>query len=94
MQPLLPQLAEKLVSGFANSRLGCFLWVTSSVVREFSDERDLVDPATTEAIYQFFEQQCLTMLRALDKVPPEDLPDGNISPPPDRLLTDSVLNSD
>ncbi|KAI9774581.1 MAG: Nuclear import receptor [Geoglossum simile] len=89
MQPLLPQLAEKLVSGFANSRLGCFLWVTSSVVREFSDERDLVDPATTEAIYQFFEQQCLTMLRALDKVPPEDLPD--VIEDFFRLLIDALL---
>ncbi|KAH0559558.1 hypothetical protein GP486_003923 [Trichoglossum hirsutum] len=89
MQPLLPQLAENLVSGFASSRLGCFLWVTSSVVREFSDERELVDQATTEAIYQFFEQQCLTMLRALDKVPPEDLPD--VIEDFFRLLIDALL---
>ncbi|KAH0534220.1 hypothetical protein FGG08_007196 [Glutinoglossum americanum] len=89
MQPLLPQLAEYLVSGFANSRLGCFLWVTSSVVREFSDERELIDRETTEAIYQFFEQQCLTMLRALDKVPPEDLPD--VIEDFFRLLIDALL---
>lgn len=73
--PLLPQLAEKLASGFAASKQGCFLWATDSIVREFSDGQESVDEQTVAAVYQFYEQQATTFLRALNDVPPEELPD-------------------
>lgn len=75
MAPLLPALAEKLGSGFAKSRQGCFLWATDSIVREFSEGAEYVDTATTAAIFAFFEQQATAFLRALNELTPEDLPD-------------------
>lgn len=73
--PLLPQLAEKLSAGFTNSRQGCFLWATDSIVREFSDVSDYVSRETTDQIYVFYESQATAFLRALNDLPPEDLPD-------------------
>ncbi|KAF2763128.1 ARM repeat-containing protein [Pseudovirgaria hyperparasitica] len=73
--PLLPQLAEKLVAGFAASRQGCFLWATDSIMREFSEGQEFVQPHTVAAVYQFYEQQATNFLRALSEVPPEELPD-------------------
>ena len=76
MTPILPALAEKLATCFAASKQGCFLWTTDAIVREFSEGTEYVDAQTTDAIYQFFEQQAISMLRALNDVAPEDLPDG------------------
>lgn len=76
MAPLLPQLANKLAAGFSKSRQGCFLWATDSIVREFSYGAENVDEDTTNAIFQFFEQQATTFLRALNALAPEELPDG------------------
>jgi transportin-3 len=73
--PLIPQMAEELRQGFAQSKQGCFLWATDSIVREFYDEAEGVQPGYAEAVYQFFEQQATTFLRALNAVPPEELPD-------------------
>ncbi|KAK4629527.1 hypothetical protein CLAFUW4_07856 [Fulvia fulva] len=87
--PLLPQLAEKLSSGFGTSRQGCFLWATDSVVREFSDVSDYVSRETTDSIYAFYEQQATTFLRALNDLPPEDLPD--VIEDFFRLTTDVLL---
>ena len=87
MKPLLPALAEKLASSFAASKQGCFLWTTDAIVREFSEGAEFVDEQTSQAIYQFFEQQAISMLRALNDVAPEDLPDGDhppISPLPSQ----------
>lgn len=75
--PLLPSLAEKLAEGFTTSKQGCFLWATDSIVREFPAGAEHVDESTTNAIFQFSEQQTVTFLRALSDVPPEQLPDGN-----------------
>lgn len=80
-QAILPALAEKVASCFAASRQGCFLWTTDAIVREFSEGAEFVGEATSTAIYHFFEEQAVSMLRALNDVPPGDLPDG----------TDSVL---
>ncbi|KAI9888089.1 MAG: Nuclear import receptor [Watsoniomyces obsoletus] len=88
-QPVLPVLADKLVSSFAASRHGCFLWATDAIVREFSEGTEFVDPATTEAIYQFFEAQALTVLRALNVLPPTDLPD--VIEDFFRLLVDALI---
>lgn len=73
--PLLPQLADKLSAGFTASRQGCFLWATDSIVREFSDVSDYVSREVTDQIYVFYEQQATAFLRALNDLPPEDLPD-------------------
>ena len=74
--PLLPALAQQLASGFENSRQGCFLWATDSVLREFAVGVEFVDASTSQAIYSFFEQQALAFLRIMNGLPPEDLPDG------------------
>ena len=74
--PLLPSLAQALASGFENSRQGCFLWATDSVLREFALGADFVDAATSQAIYNFFEQQAVAFLRIMNDLPPKDLPDG------------------
>lgn len=75
MSPLLPTMANKLATGFATSKQGCFLWVTSAILREFSEDRDHVDEQTTEAIYSFFEEQSKTTLRTMSSLPPKDVPD-------------------
>ncbi|GMF69914.1 unnamed protein product [Aspergillus oryzae] len=76
MTPLLPTLAESLANGFQASREGCFLWATDAVVREFSEGADLVDPGTSRAVFQFYEQQAIAFLRILNDLPPENLPDA------------------
>lgn len=78
--PLLPQLAEKLASGFTASRQGCFLWATDAMVREFTDESPDVSKETLNAIFTFYQQQATTFLRALNDLPPEELPDGKLAP--------------
>ncbi|KAL4914093.1 armadillo-type protein [Aspergillus aurantiobrunneus] len=75
MSPLLPTLAQSLASGFEVSREGCFLWATDAVVREFSEGAEFVDPATSRAVFQFYEQQATAFLRTLNDLPPENLPD-------------------
>ncbi|KUJ10344.1 ARM repeat-containing protein [Mollisia scopiformis] len=89
MAPLLPQMANKLASGFATSKQGCFLWVTSAILREFSEDREHVDDQTTEAIYAFFESQATNMLRMMSDLPPQDLPD--VIEDFYRLLVDALL---
>ena len=54
MTPMLPELANKLAGGFASSRQGAFLWVTAAILREFSEDREHVDPSITQSIYAFF----------------------------------------
>ena len=76
MSPLLPNLAQNLAEGFQASREGCFLWATDAIVREFSEGAEFVDQATSNAVYQFFEQQTVAFLRTLNELPPEQLPDG------------------
>ncbi|KAI9930223.1 hypothetical protein ASPWEDRAFT_100894 [Aspergillus wentii DTO 134E9] len=75
MIPLLPTLAQSIASGFEVSREGCFLWATDAVVREFSEGSEFVDPSTTGAVFQFYEQQAITFLRILNDLPPDSLPD-------------------
>lgn len=82
MTPLLPTLAHSLASGFEASREGCFLWATDAVVREFSEGAEFVDPATSLAVFQFYEQQAVAFLRTLNDLPPENLPDGMFSVDP------------
>lgn len=76
MIPLLPSLAQSLAAGFEASREGCFLWATDAVVREYADGAELVDATTSQAVYQFFEQQTVAFLRILNELPPDQLPDG------------------
>jgi len=73
--PLIPELAQKLSQGFAASKQGSFLWATDSIVREFYDDAEGVDPAYPDAVYQFFETQAKTFLLALNDVAPDQLPD-------------------
>ncbi|TKA39785.1 hypothetical protein B0A54_08422 [Friedmanniomyces endolithicus] len=101
VSPLLPQLAEKLSAGFTASRQGCFLWATDSIVREFSDVSAYVPESTAQAIYSFYAQQATTFLRALNDLPPEELPDviedffrlsaDVLLYHPDRLLTSPLI---
>ena len=87
--PMLPDMANKLASGFNTSREGCFLWVTSAILREFSEAREHVDQATTDNIYTFFEAQTTTFLRVMTELQPKDLPD--VIDDFFRLLIDALL---
>lgn len=87
--PLLPSLAQQLAIGFENSRQGCFLWATDSVLREFAVGAEFVDASTSQAIYNFFEQQALAFLRIMNDLPPEDLPD--VIEDFFRLLIDALI---
>ncbi|KAF4469623.1 hypothetical protein FALBO_3490 [Fusarium albosuccineum] len=89
MAPMLPDMANKLAGGFNSSREGCFLWVTSAILREFSEAREHVDPATTENIYTFFEAQTTTFLRVMTELQPRELPD--VIDDFFRLLIDALL---
>lgn len=89
MAPLLPDMANKLAIGFNNSREGCFLWVTSSILREFSEDREHVDQGTTDNIYTFFEAQATTFLRVMTELEPKELPD--VIDDFFRLLIDALL---
>ncbi|BDD56189.1 hypothetical protein MAP00_001664 [Monascus purpureus] len=75
MISLLPTLAQSIAGGFEVSREGCFLWATDAVVREFSNGAVNVDQNTSQAVYQFYEQQAIAFLRILNDLPPENLPD-------------------
>lgn len=93
MIPLLPTLAQSLASGFELSREGCFLWATDAIIREFADGAEYVDLPTSEAVYQFFEQQALVFLRILNELPPQNLPDGKFGGETQTLLV-SLLTDD
>lgn len=88
MTPLLPAMANRLALSFAASNFGCFLWVTSAIMREFSEDRE-VDDATTDGIYAFFEQQATTTLRAMSNLGAVELPD--VIEDFFRLLTDAII---
>lgn len=75
LTPILPNMANKLASGFEASRQGCFLWVTGAILREFSEDREHVDEANANHIYSFFEAQATNVLRFLNDIPPQELPD-------------------
>ncbi|KAL9125396.1 MAG: hypothetical protein Q9217_005397 [Psora testacea] len=87
--PLLPTLAQQLATGFENSRQGCFLWATDSVLREFANGAEFVDATTSQHIYNFFEQQALAFLRIMNELPPGDLPD--VIEDFFRLLIDALI---
>jgi transportin-3 len=89
MAPLLPQMANVLGNGFETSKQGCFLWVTAAILREFSEDRDHVDDSITNSIYNFFETQSTTMLRIMNDLPPQDVPD--VIEDFYRLLVDALL---
>ncbi|KAK0704203.1 armadillo-type protein [Apiosordaria backusii] len=87
--PLLGPLANKLAEGFAASKQGCFLWATSAVLREFSEDREHVDEGITDNIYVFFEAQATNVLRTMSDIKPIDLPD--VIEDFYRLLIDALL---
>lgn len=89
MSPLLADMANKLAHGFETSREGCFLWVTSAILREFSEDREYVDQATTDNIYAFFESQTRTFLKVMTELQPKELPD--VIDDIFRLLIDALL---
>lgn len=89
MTPLLPEMANKLVNGFNVSREGCFLWATGSILREFNEEREHVDQATSDNIYTFFEAQTTTFLRVMTELQPKELPD--VIEDFFRLMIDALL---
>jgi len=64
------------VIGFRATRQGCFLWTSDSILREFSEDSEPpVDDATSQSVFNFYEEQAKTFLRALSDVPPDDVPD-------------------
>nr|XP_036583311.1 exportin 1-like protein [Colletotrichum truncatum]KAF6792287.1 exportin 1-like protein [Colletotrichum truncatum] len=89
MTPLLPEMANKLASGFSASRQGAFLWVTAAILREFSEDREHVNQDITQSIYAFFEAQTTTFLRVMSDLQPSELPD--VIEDFFRLLIDALL---
>ncbi|KAH8884850.1 exportin 1-like protein [Thozetella sp. PMI_491] len=87
--PVLAEMANKLAEGFSASKQGCFLWATSAIIREFSDDREHVSESTSDNIYAFFEAQATTTLRIMSDIPPMDLPD--VIEDFFRLLIDALL---
>lgn len=87
--PLLSDLANKLADGFVKSKQGCFLWATSAILREFSEDREHVNDDVSEHIYLFFEAQATNVLRYMSDLPPIDLPD--VIEDFYRLLIDALL---
>lgn len=73
--PMLPELADKLVAGFAATRQGCFLWATDAIVREFSEHAEDLDPNLSHSVLPFYEQQASSFLHALSEVHGEQLQD-------------------
>ena len=89
ISPMLAGMANKLAHGFKTSHEGCFLWVTAAILREFSEDREHVDQATTENIYSFFEAQATAFLQVITDLPPKELPD--VVDDFFRLLIDALL---
>lgn len=87
--PMLGPLANNLAEGFAKSKQGCFLWATSAILREFSEDREHVEDGIAENIYVFFEAQATNMLRMMSNLEPIDLPD--VIEDFYRLLIDALL---
>lgn len=76
LKPLLPELAQNFASGFSSSRHSSFLWATDAVIREFSEGVDDIGPEILHGVFQLYEQQATTFLRAMNDLPPEELPDS------------------
>ena len=76
--PLLPQMAETLVTSFEQYEFGCFLWASGAVVRQFGHEE--VDDGVRYAIWEFVERQCVSTFRCLEKSKPNDIPDRTLKP--------------
>ena len=87
--PLLGPLANKLAEGFAKSKQGCFLWASSAILREFSEDREHVEDGIVDSIYGFFEAQATNVLRMMSDIAPIDLPD--VIEDFYRLLIDALL---
>jgi transportin-3 len=74
MTPLLPQMGDLLSKSLEMSNQGCFLYVSTKIVEEFSEGRNL-DENIVEAAFSFFGRQATTTLRALSNIPASELPD-------------------
>jgi transportin-3 len=71
--PLLPTLAEVLVTSFEHYKYGCFLWASGAIVRQFGHE-DIPD-ATRAAIWEFVDRQCQATFIILEQKKPNEIPD-------------------
>ena len=78
--PLLPQLVNKLSTGFTQTQEGCFIWASDAIMREFSEDKAhidrRVDQTLLDAVFKFFEQQTTSFLRILNGLTSEELPDS------------------
>lgn len=88
MLVFLPPLAEKLVTCFEKREYGCFLWVSGTCIRIFSNIETCSED-TRAAIWQFTERQCLAMFSILNRIAPKEIPD--VIDDFFRLLIDALL---
>lgn len=63
---VLPSIAEKLVNLFEKTRFGSYLWITGSIIREFSTE-DLGEHVIS-GVWQFAERQMASFLQYLSSI--------------------------
>lgn len=62
----LPAIAEKLVEMFEKTRFGCYLWITGSIIREFS--MDDLGEQIVGGVWKFAERQMISFLQYLSTI--------------------------
>lgn len=70
---ILPTIAELLVSEFQKTHFGCYLWVTGTVLREFSD--DTVSDEIKSSVWAFGQEQMKNFFQYLSTIVPANVPD-------------------
>lgn len=70
---ILPTIAELLALHFKRTHFGCYLWVTGTLVREFSSEG--VDDSFKNAVWAFVIEQINTFFQYLTTIIPANSPD-------------------
>lgn len=67
ISPILPQIAQAIHNGFRATTYGCYLYVTASLLREFSD--DTVSPEIHSAVYGLGLEQSSSFFELLKEKP-------------------------
>jgi transportin-3 len=65
LESILPSIANILVEGFEQTRFGCYLWVSGTVIKEFGDEEYGVSPQLKNSIWEFSKQQIIGFLKLI-----------------------------
>lgn len=72
--PILPSIAETIVTNFQKTEFGCYLWVSGILIREFGDET-YVSASIKDSVWQFAYQQIVSFLTIFKNTKTIDIPD-------------------